>query len=201
MAVWTGEDMALIIKWLHKDAKQHGGDPDRIYLMGNSAGATHVADYVFFERFHVNNGNDGVKGAILMSALYGLEEIAHYYKDITDAYGTDENKWPARLKGAARGYIRFKSYYGLDESKWSAAGSIHQVAGRYIPLFITSVEFDGRYLQTWAVKLILEVCQKHRTCPRHEQIVGANHISHSLGINTEDDIVGPNVLDFIRNGR
>ena len=98
-------------------------------------------------------------------------------------------------------HVTLKSYYGLDESKWAAAGSIHQVAGRYIPLFITSAEFDPPSLPTWAVILTLEVCKKHRTCPRHEQIVGANHISHSLGINTEADVVGHKVLDFIRNGR
>jgi acetyl esterase/lipase len=36
------QDGALAVKWVHDNADRCGGDPDRIYLMGHSAGA-HIA--------------------------------------------------------------------------------------------------------------------------------------------------------------
>ena len=40
------EDLAMAVRWAADNAAAHGGDPNRIYLMGHSAGATHVAIYV-----------------------------------------------------------------------------------------------------------------------------------------------------------
>src|SRR5512139_111504 len=40
------EDLAAVVRWLKDNVAQHGGDPDRIVLSGQSAGAAHVAAYV-----------------------------------------------------------------------------------------------------------------------------------------------------------
>ncbi len=41
------QDLAAAVKWARANAAQHGGDPERIYLLGTSAGAVHVAAYIF----------------------------------------------------------------------------------------------------------------------------------------------------------
>src|SRR6185295_19156390 len=50
-AKWPGaaEDVARIVKWLKDNASSYGGDPERIYLICHSAGATHVATYTFIK--------------------------------------------------------------------------------------------------------------------------------------------------------
>ena len=60
------EDMRLIIEWVHENIAQYGGDPDNIIVMGNSAGSTHVATYLFHEASQLPDG-PGVKAAILSS--------------------------------------------------------------------------------------------------------------------------------------
>ena len=40
------EDLADIVAWVASQIGERGGDPARIYLMGHSAGAIHVANYV-----------------------------------------------------------------------------------------------------------------------------------------------------------
>jgi acetyl esterase/lipase len=41
-----GEDLGMAVRWVGENAGAHGGDVNRVYLMGHSAGATHVAIYV-----------------------------------------------------------------------------------------------------------------------------------------------------------
>jgi acetyl esterase/lipase len=60
------EDVAAAVAWLRGNIAGYGGDPDRIVVAGNSAGAVHVAD------FAAGHGGDlgGVRGAALISGIY-----------------------------------------------------------------------------------------------------------------------------------
>ena len=73
---------------------ERGGDPARIYLMGHSAGAVHVASYVSHPEFHkVKDG--GLAGAIMVSGLYDL--TASPLGDAEIAYfGSDPSRYAER---------------------------------------------------------------------------------------------------------
>jgi acetyl esterase/lipase len=66
------QDVAAAVAWLRGNVAGYGGDPDRIVVMGNSAGATHVAD------FAAGHGGDlaGVRGAALISGIYSARPAA-----------------------------------------------------------------------------------------------------------------------------
>ena len=46
--VWPAgaEDVAAAVGWLQRNIAAYGGDPGKIVVAGNSAGAVHVASYV-----------------------------------------------------------------------------------------------------------------------------------------------------------
>ncbi|MEC3948890.1 alpha/beta hydrolase [Sphingobium sp. HWE2-09] len=73
------EDVASVVAWLKAEAARHGGDPDRIVLMGTSAGAVHVAAYLKLA------GAKDIRAAILLSGLYGYTPLDQrdtlYYGD------------------------------------------------------------------------------------------------------------------------
>lgn len=79
--VWPAgsEDVAAVVAWLKAHAAQHGGDPERIVLMGTSAGSVHVAGYLKLA------GVRDIRAAILLSGLYGYtpldERDTYYYGD------------------------------------------------------------------------------------------------------------------------
>lgn len=79
--VWPAgsEDVAAVVGWLKAHAAEHGGDPDRIVLMGTSAGAVHVAGYLQLA------GSNNIRAAILLSGLYGYTPLDQrdtlYYGD------------------------------------------------------------------------------------------------------------------------
>jgi triacylglycerol lipase len=70
-------DLRLIIEWAKANVAQYGGDPDNIIVMGNSAGATHVATYLFHEESQLESG-PGVKAAILSSGGFAAGTPAYY---------------------------------------------------------------------------------------------------------------------------
>jgi triacylglycerol lipase len=58
------DDMELAVAQLRALATDCGGDPERIFLWGHSAGAAHVADFLATRRA------PGIAGAILTSGIY-----------------------------------------------------------------------------------------------------------------------------------
>ncbi len=77
------EDIAAALAWIRAHIAAQGGDPARIVLMGQSAGAAHVADYLAHHA-----AGPGVAAAVLVSGVYHLEprrmgppEHAYYPND------------------------------------------------------------------------------------------------------------------------
>src|SRR5882762_11137988 len=64
--VWPAgpEDLASVVQWVSDKIAERGGDPARIFLMGQSAGAIHVAGYVSHPEFHKVKGG-GLAGAVM----------------------------------------------------------------------------------------------------------------------------------------
>jgi len=61
------QDVAAAVAWIRGNVAAYGGDPDRIVVAGNSAGAVHVASYV---TGHGGGSLDGVRGAAILSGFY-----------------------------------------------------------------------------------------------------------------------------------
>lgn len=77
------EDVGQALDWLKAHGADYGGDPERIFLMGTSAGAVHVAGLTGLRA----DLKDQVAGMILLSGLYGYtpldEKDLRYYAEGT----------------------------------------------------------------------------------------------------------------------
>ena len=166
----AAEDMRDLVTWVRENAADYGGDPTKIFLMGHSAGAVHVASYVFMEDLHPPGEDDGVRGAILLSGVYG------------DETGKSEEH----------------AYFGAAD-KVGERVPLAFVEGRRVPLFIVDAEYDPLRMQRSALELMSAVCERDGRCPRHQQIPGHNHYSMTYHINTLDDSIARDVLDFVRD--
>jgi acetyl esterase/lipase len=56
--VWPAgaEDVGLALRWVFDTIAGHGGDPDKVFLFGHSAGATHAGTYAAMPQFHGPKG-------------------------------------------------------------------------------------------------------------------------------------------------
>jgi triacylglycerol lipase len=117
------EDLTALVAWLEANIAEHGGDAERIFLWGHSAGAAHVADYL--AHIAQSGGTAGVAGAVLTSGFYDL--------------GTEVSVWEA--------------YYGDDVSTYAERSSLPGLLQSDVPLLVTDAELDPDMFQAEAEKL------------------------------------------------
>lgn len=163
------EDMARAVSWLRENIAAYGGDPQQIFLVGQSAGAAHVAAYVAHDRFH--SGSPGIAGAVLISGVLDL------------------SSQPPNAYTAA--------YFGGDATAVAEAASITGLVGTSIPLLFTVSEFDPRDFHDQAAQLALAWHQQKGRFPPMVYLGGQNHISPAQSIGTAEDQLARCIADFV----
>ncbi len=84
-----GEDVGLAVQWLRAHIADHGGDPDRIILMGTSAGAVHIATLL-----KLDGQAGGAQAAVLLSGLYGFTPLDERDTLYYGAHGCYDERMP-----------------------------------------------------------------------------------------------------------
>ena len=83
------EDMAAVVRWVQQNITQYGGDPNRVALWGQSAGASLIAGYLSHPQFWGPNGH-GIKAAVMHSGFYENDRGESAY------FGTDPKELAER---------------------------------------------------------------------------------------------------------
>jgi len=168
------EDIALAVKWVSGNVGSRGGDGSRLYLLGHSAGATHVASYVSHPEFYrVRDG--GIKAAIMLSGLYDLT---------ASAFRAPE-----------------KAYFGDDPARYAERSSIKGLVATKIPLMIVTAEFDAPVFLRQFDLLKAAACEGPNGCIRSVVLARHNHMSEVYSINTADTLLTDQILDFVKTNR
>ncbi len=174
----AAEDVRSIVSWAKANAEKYGGDPNEIFLIGHSAGATHVASYIFDTSLQPKEG-PGVAGAVLISGRYRLE-----YKP------KDPN---------AR---NMQAYFGDDPSQYANRSAItHINDGAKVPVFLVVTEYDNPGRDVSGAELFAALCKRDNACPRFTRLQWHNHLSEVVSFNTPDEKLGREILDFIDRDR
>ncbi len=168
-------DVGAVVGWLKANAGRYGGDPARIFLMGQSAGATHVATYALVAAVHGADGPE-IAGAILLSGSY-----APLDPGFSDGAPGDNQI----------------AYYGGDLDAWADRSPLYHVAPGHPPIFIAVAELDPYPLSWPSAALLGALVKCDRTMPWFKLLRGHNHVSPAMHINSEIDGLGPDLLDFI----
>jgi arylformamidase len=167
------QDISHAVSWLREHIAGFGGDPRRIFLIGQSAGAAHVAAYVAHARFHA--GTVGIAGAVLISGVL------------------DPSSQPANPFSAA--------YFGENPGAPADADSIAGLVATDIPLLFTVSEFDPRDFQEQAAGLALAWHQQKGAYPPMMYLAGHNHISPAQSIGTTEDQLARHIATFVEVSR
>jgi triacylglycerol lipase len=169
-------DVGAVVQWLRANIAAHGGDPQRIIVMGQSAGASHVATWTFLEKVHGSAG-PGIAGSILLSGGYG-------------ALHPQFNNGPAAPNHIA--------YFGEDTAAWADRCVLGNVRAGHPRVFLGVAELDP-YALTWpTAALVAELVQRDRRIPWVRMLRGHNHVSPAMQINSEVDTLGPELLEFVK---
>jgi acetyl esterase/lipase len=180
---WPGgaEDVVRLTRWLQAEAPQFGGDPSQLFLLGESAGAAHVAAATLMRDLQPEDGLP-IAGAVLISGPYN-----------------------ARLEGLARSQFgvptpdpRNEAYFGSDANAWGAMSTVDHITAEVPPVLITFAEMDLLQMQVQACELFARLVGEHGHAPALKMIRRHNHFSQVLGVNTGDRALADPVLAFLR---
>lgn len=164
------EDIKNVLAWAAQNVAQYGGDPSKIVLAGNSAGAMHVADYTFREE--LQRENDGVIGAIMISTP------------------------TADLQNRPVDPNRDALYYGTDGDR-AAQSVVNAVSGRKIPVMIGYAEYEPDVIMDQTHRLIEALTLRDGRMPVINAAAGHSHISIVEHIGTADNTIAPDMYEFI----
>jgi acetyl esterase/lipase len=164
------QDVAAAVAWLRANVAQYGGDPDRIVLMGSSAGATHVAGYAALPDLHPG-GEIGVRGVALLSGAYDLP-----------TYYAESSAHP---------------YFG-ERSQWEAASPLGGLVASGVPLLFAVAEHDPPASHRQAELLFGTLMARAGRVPNLVYLPSHNHFTEVFHLNTEDRLLGDHVLELVR---
>jgi acetyl esterase/lipase len=174
-AIWPSgaEDLAAAVQWVSDNIGARGGDPARIFLMGHSTGAVHVADYVSRPELHKVKGG-GLAGAILMSGIYDMPATAVY---------------------------DYRAYFGADPARHAEQSSLPGLLTNKIPLMMVAAELDPPGFVQQFELLKQASCKRASGCSRAVMLPQHSHMSEVYSINTADTRLTNEIIDFINTGK
>jgi triacylglycerol lipase len=168
------EDIGAALRWLHANVAAHGGDAQRIVLMGQSAGATHVASYAGLAEHHAAPGG-GVRGYVVFSGVYDFV-----------AFGVEDG---------------LLAYLG-DRRRAAETSPLTGLATTPLPLLLANSELDPLefHVQT---KMLYDARYAHlgEHSPDYLYLPGHNHISqvaHLGAAGVEESIASERLANYIR---
>jgi acetyl esterase/lipase len=164
----------MAVRWAGDNAAAHGGDANRVYLMGHSAGATHVAIYVSHPEFHGPKGS-GLAGAMFSSGAYDLTKLE-------DSEGRNE-------------------YFGTDKALYKERSALPGLLKTAVPFMVNAAELDPPWMVDQLNQLKGAMCESPRGCVRTLLQPKHNHMSQSYAINTADTLLSNQMLEFIKTGK
>ena len=167
------QDVAAAVEWADRHAAEFGGDPGRIFLIGHSAGATHVATYAC-------DPNAGAKPPAGVRALVLLS---------------------GRLRADARpdnpNAAGVRAYFGDDASRYDERSPVTWAGRCALPVMIAIAEFDNPLLDVYGAEFFWKLAAARGRAPRFLRLRDHNHISMVAHFNTGEDLLGREILDFM----
>ena len=163
-------DVGAAVKWVHENIKEYGGNPDQVFILGESAGAFHVAGYLFRPDL-LPAETPAIAGAVFASGPFLVETA-------------DESE--AHI-----------SYWGEDKATWGDISFAGNIKRTDIPVLMTHTEFDPVAIDKGFAFLLNEMVNVAGMNPRTRYLAGHNHISPLSAIGTQDNMFLEEVMDFI----
>ena len=167
------EDITLAVEWLAKQVAVRGGDPQRLYLMGHSAGASHVASVLAdaASRQRIRQAGFNLAGGLLISAVYD-------YPAMPDAAGN-------------------KAYLGNNFALYAERSPGPGLLDANMRLLLVRAELDPPDFRTQYDNMVQALRQRGQS-PVLVDLPGHSHMSEIQAIGTEDRSLTDPMLAFIR---
>lgn len=169
------EDVEKAIAWVCDHVSDFGGSPASIYLIGHSAGAAHAASYAY-NCHPLSSKSSQLRGLVVVSGRVRADN-------------SPENPNAHKVE----------AYYGSDSSLFEDLSPVSHVTSESVPTMVAFAEFENPLIDIYCLELAYRLSLAKRKAPRIFFARNHNHTSIIAHINTADDQLGLEILDFIKN--
>ncbi|MBL8378010.1 MAG: alpha/beta hydrolase [Burkholderiales bacterium] len=171
------EDVGAAVAWVRANIAAHGGDPSRIVLIGHSAGGSHAGAYAC-DPAVVPRAGHGLAGLVLISSRLRV-----------DVLPGNPNAGAVRI------------YYGENEAHYEERSVVTHAARLDIPVFLAAAEFENPYLDAYTAEFAARVAMARGKMPRFLHLRGHNHASIVAHFDSGEEMLGRELVEFVRNPR
>jgi acetyl esterase/lipase len=185
------QDVAAAVAWAHKHIAEYGGDPDRIFLLGHSAGGHLVSLLAADDQYlrKVGLGREHIKGVVSVSGVYQVTDVV--CKLMVEAWQT-----LVEIEAANP----FALVFGSDADVARQASPLTHVCDKLPPFLVVYAERDLPTLGEMAVKF--DAALRAKKCDvRLMKVADRNHISVFTRSREAEDPVARAVVEFVRKER
>jgi len=167
-------DVGAAVAWAQTNIARFGGDPRRIFLIGHSAGGTHVATYLL-DPVMASPPSPSVRGAALISARLRA-----------DVLPDNPNAKPV------------ETYFATTNPNLLEARSpTTHVARCNLPILVAIAGAENRHLDVYGAEFFTGLLRNARHPARLLQLPHHTHISMVAHFNTGEEILGRAIMAFM----
>ena len=174
------DDLASSVAWVKNNIAQYGGNGEKIFVIGHSAGGTHVATYAY-DPAPGYLGRD-VAGIVLISARLAADVLP-------------ENPNAAGVR----------AYFGADESVYEKRSPLNHITAQNpatkMPVFTVNAEYENPLLDLYGLEFAHRIAMIRRHAPRFMRLPHHNHISIVAHFNSGEEALGREMIEFFESGR
>jgi acetyl esterase/lipase len=205
-------DVARAFAWTRRHIKEYGGDPDRIFLCGHSAGG-HLVSLLATNECYLKDENlkltdadcKAIRGVISICGVYLIptgEEFAALVADmLTGLLSKGERPWALRLVMGrlvrdVKDYNPFPLVFGDDPKSCEQASPVKHVRKGLPPFLLVNAEMDLPTLPAMAKEFAKALEKDGNTV----EAMTLKHRDHNLIVfqaQSPDDPLGKAILEFI----
>ena len=166
-------DIAAVVAWVHKNAREYAIDRSRVFLMGHSAGGAHVASYAYDKRLRRGSGT-GLAGLIIVSGRVRADAVA-------------ENPNARKVE----------AYYGDDATRYDDLSPVSHVDSESLPTLVAWSEFENPLIDVYCAELAYRLAHAKRRSPPVVWLPKHNHTSAIAHLNTNENVLEDAICAFI----
>ncbi len=191
------KDVSNTIQWVRKNIARYGGDPNRIIIWGQSAGAGALSNYLTHKDTWGPDGL-GVKAAVLMSGGYNLAPLQG--KAVNSARQGPGDGGAAAIAAARAAGGAPAGPPPVDPAVQLAHSQLPGFKALKIPLYVTTAELDPERTVE-AGEMLRDLMCKQGRCPRFQVNKMESHISEVSAINSDDKEVETPLFAWMKKVR
>lgn len=164
------QDVQAAMRWVHDNPERFGASALPVFVMGQSAGASHVASWFFDEQAR-GQARTAAAGVLLMSGFY-------------------------RARAPLADNIA--AYFGADASLYPQRSPLSHVRRDDTPIWLSVAELDPGRIAAHTFELAECLTRANGRSPDFAWLRGHNHVSTVLSLSSPQTDAGEHILRFLR---